>query len=178
MPTFIDLWATLHPWSHWIELLIQAAMFGTILWALRRSRLKLKAVVDELGVTLKRRIADVEQAVEQPPLPPAADADPENWERIRELWRQARMRIELKVEAIADRLERRRYNSLSRYTYEGMVKELHKDNLISAEAAEALKAMNDAFLRLRRAHAATAEEAKLFATLFEKASPELPELPE
>jgi hypothetical protein len=47
-----------------------------------------------------------------------------------------------------------------------------------AVAAEALKAMNDAFLRLRRARAATAEEAKLFATPYEKASPELPELPE
>jgi hypothetical protein len=88
------------------------------------------------------------------------------------------MRIELKVEGIADRLERRRYNSLSRYTYDGMVKELRKDNLISTEAAEALKAMNDTYLRLRRARAATTEDALLFATLYEKASPELPELQE
>ena len=54
----------LRPWWHWIELLIQAAMFGIILYALRRSRLKLRAVVDELGEKLKQRIDAVQEAVD------------------------------------------------------------------------------------------------------------------
>jgi hypothetical protein len=178
MKVLADWWSTLQPWWRWIEILIQAAMFAVILGALRGSRLKLKAVVDELGEKLKQRIDAVQEAVDQPPAPAPAGADPDSWERIRELWRDARMRIELMVEAISDRLERRKYNSLSRYTYDGMVIALRKDKLISPEAADALATMNDRFLSLRRARAATAEDAKQFAVLYEKASPELPELRE
>jgi hypothetical protein len=175
MKILADMWSTLQPWWHWIELLIQALMFGLILWALKGSRLKLKAVVDELGEKLKQRIDAVQEAVDQPPTQAPVGADPDSWDRIRELWRDARMRIELRVEAISDRLERRKYNSLSRYTYDGMVRELRKDNLISAEAADALTTMNERFLSLRRARAATAEDAKQFAQLYGRASTELPD---
>jgi hypothetical protein len=178
MSTMIDWWPRIQPWWHSIELLIQGAMFFVILWALRRSRLKLKTVVDDLGRRLNQRIADVQEAVDQPSLPAPANADPESWEHVRDLWRKARMRIEQKVEAITDRPERRKYDSLSRYTYDGMLKQLRKDNLISAGAADALETMNESFLSLRRSRAATAEKANAFAKLYEKASPELPELRE
>jgi phosphatidylethanolamine-binding protein (PEBP) family uncharacterized protein len=51
-----DWWVTLQPWWHWMELLIQGGMFFIILAALRGSRLKLRAVVDDLGQKLERQI--------------------------------------------------------------------------------------------------------------------------
>jgi hypothetical protein len=59
-----------------------------------------------------------------------------------------------------------------------MVKELRKDNLISAEATNALTVMNQEFIELRRARAATAEDANEFGRLYERASKELPALPD
>jgi hypothetical protein len=161
-----------------VMLLIEGVMFALILVALKRSRLKLQAVVDDLGKKLERRFEDVREVVDQPLTKAPDGADAASWERIRELWKKARMRIELMVEAISDRLEKRKYNSLSRYTYDGMVKELSKDGLLSGEAAESLSKMNQKFLALRPARAATPQEATEFAELYQRADKALPKLPD
>ena len=181
----VDLFALVREWlkpilklKSGVMLLIEGGMFAVILFALRRSRLKLQTVVDDLGEKLEKRFEDVREVVDQPLKKAPEGADPDSWERIRELWRKARMRIEQMVEAISDRLEKRRYNSLSRYTYDGMVRELYKDNLISADAASALMDMNEKFLALRPARAATPQEASEFAELYQRADKALPKLPD
>jgi outer membrane murein-binding lipoprotein Lpp len=183
---WVSLLRQLRQWAQG-EILVEVLALLGILFALYWLGRTLRAIVDDLkvqvndlreqvsdlGEKLERGISDVQEAVEQAA---PAPADSESWERIQELWREARTRIELKVEAVSDRVRRQRYNSLSRYTYDGMVKQLQDDNLISADAADALKEMNERVLSLRRSRAATAEDAKQFDQLYARASKELPAL--
>jgi hypothetical protein len=86
------------------------------------------------------------------------------------------MRIELAIEDISDGRVRRKYSNLSRYTYEPIISHLRSDGVVSAEAARALDTLNERFLSLRRARAATPAQADQFAQLYARASTELPEL--
>jgi len=174
------------------RILIEALMFAVILFALRRSRLKLKGVVDELGQKLDelgrklgRRIEALQDTVEQPPPPAAPLADAAgladaaaSWDQIRALWSEARRRMELAIDNISDGAVRRKYSDLTRYSYEKIIGNLRQDGVIRAEAADALAAMDERFLGLRRARAATAQAANEFAVLYRRANGELPELPE
>jgi hypothetical protein len=102
----------------------------------------------------------VEQAPEA--VPSAADAA--NWERIRQLWRaqqlHARERMEYAIELNPNGKVRGKYGNLTRYSYEPIILNLRRDlPNMSAEAAGALATMNERFLSLRRARAATAGSA-------------------
>ena len=179
----LEWWGQLGQWLQWFldwserRIVIEALMFAFVLFALRHSRLKLKAVVDELGQKLEQRIEAVEESVQQPPAgtPPDVAA---NWEKIRELWRDARKRMELAIDGISDGRVRRKYSNLSRYSYTKIVNELRQDRVINADAARALDIMNETFLSLRRARAATAEEASEFEELYQRADKALPKLPD
>ena len=165
-------------------------MFAGILIALNWSRSRLKTVVDdlgekvdqlgkrveELGQKLEQRIEAVEESVQQPPAgtPPDVAA---NWEEIRELWRDARKRMELVIDGISDGRVRRKYSNLPRYSYAKIISELREDGLIGADVARALDIMNERFLSLWRARAATPQEASEFGELNRRADNALPSSP-
>jgi hypothetical protein len=187
----VEQWLREHQLGSEWRILIEALMFAIILFALRRSRLRLKEVVDELGRRvdelgrkLGQRIEAVQATVEQlPPAVPMAEAAgladaAAGWERIRQLWSDARRRMELAIDNIPDGAVRRKYSDLTRLSYDKIIGNLRQDGVIGPAAADALAAMNERFVNLRRVRAASAQAADEFADLYHRANGELPKLPE
>ncbi len=85
------------------------------------------------------------------PLPlPTTSNDQDRWEQIRTIWANGRDRLEAAVKAIPDGRVRRKYETIARYNYDPIIRQLVADGAISQEAAHASQNMNDNFLALRR----------------------------
>jgi hypothetical protein len=205
MDFLIDWWSQLMPRLHELksraqeDVLFQALVFVGILIAfefysarlkrhvasmkqnvddLRQGVADLRQNVDDLGQTMGQKIADVRNTAEQRPVGPSSPADAESWEQIRNLWSDARDRMEITIGDIADDRVRRKYSRYSRSDYADIISSLQQDGLISADVATALKAMNEKFLALKRARAARPEGAGEFQQLHSVADKALPKLPD
>ncbi len=140
IPTWID--KTL------VELIV---LFLLVAW-LKRERKKLQRTIEYHVSTVKQLVLanrDAVEVIEQVNHP----AGIEHWEQLREIWSEARDRIEEAVNNLDGRV-RRKYGNIARYSYAPIIRQLRDDRAISARAADALLSMNEQFLALRRRPAA------------------------
>ena len=157
------------------RLLIELVAFVVILWRLKRSRTLLENVVKSMEQTLQRRLDAVEDRVDASE---TAMPEGDRWERIRELWRDMRRRIEFAIGTrIDDGRKLRKYSNLTRHTYAPIIAHLRKDLPLETETAHALESMNERFLSLRRSKQASVADVQQFEQLHARATKELPLAP-
>lgn len=147
-----DLWAIIKSLE---SLLILLGLF--LAWhLLRRERLKIAALVEDLGQRVETSIQQSRAAMETAE---AALTKPEGatqnggtaapWETIRSDWQNVRDRLELAIEQIQHKSTRKKYAKFTRYNYNDIIIALRDDQEISQRAFNALIGMNGLFLRLR-----------------------------
>jgi hypothetical protein len=155
-----------------------ALLFIIVLW-LSLERRKFEKIFDAV-VTLRQLVSALRQEQETPPEPDPqapryAAAGQQNWQKVRDLWADARNRIELKIDDLDGRI-RRGYANMPRYSYAEIIDRLYnRDRQFSQNAAKALLEMNNAFFALRpKPYQTTSAEAEEFESLYRIAEKELP----
>jgi hypothetical protein len=154
---------------------------------LRRERLKIQGLVEDLGQRVdtsiqqsKAAIEAAETALAQPSVLVAANSNSaSHWETIRSEWQNVRDRLELAIERIPHKSTRGKYGKLTRYNYNDVIIGLKDDGQIkSGQAFHALMAMNGLFNRLRaRPSNATAAHVEQFNEWLRDVNGSLPKLP-
>jgi hypothetical protein len=156
---------------------------------LRQERLKLSDRVDTLGQIVRATRDEAEAALAQPQAVQSRleaggthlqdGSSPNNWETIREIWRNARDRMELAIEGIGSSRVRAKYSKLPRYTYRYVINALETDGLIGRTVSDKLRSMDTAFNKYKfRPKSITAEEVDAFRELFSLPNSRLPRLPD
>jgi len=195
---FIAL-AEKHPWlidaAQWLYAAKQAwhavesfALFlgmAAVLWLLRRERVKISGLIEDLGsrVEIMSQLAkaarDEFETAAARQVGPVSAAGASNWETVQTIWRETRDRIELAVEQIADKRIKPKYGKIPRYNYNDVIITLREDGVIRTDKAfTALVSMNGMFQKLKlRPTGVSPSEAAQFKKLLADVNGALPRLP-
>jgi hypothetical protein len=174
-------------WHQYQNLIVLIGLF-VVARRLRQERIKLSERVDTLGQIVRATRDQAEAALAQPQTaqsrsdvagaPMQDAASPANWETVRDIWRNARDRIELAIEGITRSRVRAKYSKLPRYTYRDVVNALETDGVIARAVSDKLRGMDTAFNTYKfRPKSVTSAEVAAFKQLFELPDSRLPKLP-
>lgn len=110
--------------------------------------------------------------------PEPADGET-NWEKISDIWRDLKDRLELQIQEIGHKRVRAKYSQMPRRTYRDVINSLRDDGEIPSGVATKLLTLDHEYQVLRfRPKSATAAQLALFQEGEQLADRVLPDLPE
>lgn len=190
IPWIVDLepyFEILRDWWHRLESFV---LVGLLFWVghrLKRERIKLSGLIDDLGqrVDTSAQIANAaREAAETAMSRPNGSMQSQvgstaNWELIREDWQQTRDRLELAISKIKHKTTRAKYGKINRHSYADVINQLREDGQLRSDKAwMALLNMNQRFLALRtRTNNVGPHEVHEFKNWLRDVNGQLPKLP-
>lgn len=176
-------------WHDYQGLFVVAALWF-VHRQLRKERILLSEKVGNLSQIVKgiRDDAEAGLAADASAAPAPAGAVPapqqqtadgaNNWDQVREIWRELRDRLELTIENVERARARAKYANIPRYGYRRVIKSLEDDEMFGASVADKLMALDRRFGSLKFAPGnATSEDVKLFRDTKSFVDKWLPKLP-